>query len=566
MKTRNKLTEALLGRGGFAELFAPKPTNKEEIKDEEKLLKADQMVEMEVGDADVIITAGGIGSSLDGQVSNGLNLQREMIDEYYGAAETPEVDEAVDIIINEMVSVDDNEDPVTVDLSDAEGLSESTVTKIQDAFKKLTTLMDFNDQAYDRCRDWYVAGRQGFHVVVNPKNTKAGIQKLVKLDPRCLRRVREVNRNMKGNGLQTINRISEYYLYDPNVVVRQEGQLRTDFSTTQNRIKFDEESIVYVDSGRKRLLDAGIVPSYIHKALKTLNSLINVEDATVIYAITRAPEKRAFLLDCGTLPTAAAKSYMQEMMSMFKTKMEFDVKTGKVSGEAQNLGIVQDLWLPRREGAAVTDISTIGGNGNTLSGMMEPVNYHQVKLYRALNIPRGRLEDSSSINIGGSDLAETTREEHRFSLFRNRLQRRYSIIFTELLRRELVLTGVTTERDFREKILPFIKYDWRSDNFIREQQEIATLQDRYNALQTIEPYIGKIVSLETALKDVLKMTDEEIKQEREQIAKEQKEGLYGVPVETVGDEFSDDFEESPVLSSPTQRDGEGSPFRFDGNS
>lgn len=550
------------GSSGFAQIFSKKSTTKAADKENDKLLRASKMVELESGDADTLITIGGIGGVDSSMIANSLDQQRNQIEEYYSAAETPEVDEAVDIIINEMVSVDSDEDIVDIDLDRVEGLSDSTKEKVMAAHQKILNLLDFNTKAYERTRDWYVAGRQGWHVVVNEKKLSEGIQRLVKLDPRCLKKVREVTKSQSQDGIQEITGINEYYIYDPNIVTEKEGASRSNFGFMRHRIQFDKEMVAYVDSGLTRLKD-GLVPSHLHKALKTMNSLINVEDATVIYAITRAPEKRGFYVDVGTLGTNAAETYMKKLMERFKTNITYNVQTGKVEGEAKSLGIVQDYWLPRREGAAVTEIDTIGGSSNTLSGMMEPVLYQKTKLYGALNIPKGRIEESGTINIGGSDLGEITREEHRFNLFTGRLKRSYATLFAELLRRELILTGVTSEADWNKKFEGNVRYQFRADNFIAEQQEVATLNERIGTLERIEPYVGKIFSLETVLRDVLKMSEEDIKEERKRIAKEKKEGLYGVPVETSPVDPMMMEEEESELSNPFRRGSDmENPLKF----
>lgn len=513
------------GFGSFAQVFSHKPVDSKETKEEQELLDRNEIIELEQDGSDTYVQVGGVvGHSLVG-IETDLNFQRDQIDEYYTMSDAPEVDEAIDNIINDMVTVSDGEDPVSVNLDKVEGLSEETREKIRDEFRAILGMMGFFDRAYEKCRDWYVTGRQAIHMVVDAKRPKNGIQKLIQLDSRCIRKLREVQ--MERDPHSGVNRISNYedfFFYDPNVITRKEGA-QQHFRLQQQRLKIPINAVAYVDSGRKAL-DNGFVPSYLHKAIKVLNSLVSLEDATVIYAVTRAPEKRAFYLDVGSLSKKSAEEYMNTMMRKFQTKLTFNRSNGKIEGEGRNLGIVQDLWLPRREGSNSTEIGSVGESGNALSNMMEPVMYHLEKLYRALKLPKSRIQDGGSINIGGSDLAEVSREEHRFGKYIDRLQRRYSNLFKQILKTQLILKGITTEDDWRAKIENSISFEFAADTFIKEQQEIEITNARMAALQTIEPYVGQVISVDTALRKILKMTDEEIADERKKIEEEKSSGLY----------------------------------------
>lgn len=528
---KKTITENIFGGfGNFAQVFGNKSVDAKEAKEEQKLLDRNEIIELEHDGSDTYVQTGGVLSHSLAGIETDLNAQRDQIDEYYSMSDTPEVDEAIDNIINDMVTVSDGGDPVSVNLDKVEGISEATQEKIREEFRSILGMLDFLDRAYERCRDWYVTGRQAVHMVVDAKQPKNGIQKLIVLDPRCIRKFREVLQERdQRSGINRIKSYEEFFLYDPNVIIKRDGST-THFKFQQQRLKIPTNAVAYVDSGRKPL-DNGFVPSYLHKAIKILNSLVSLEDATVIYAVTRAPEKRAFYLDVGSLPKKSAEEYMNAMMRKFQTKMTFNRTNGKIEGEGQNLGIVQDLWLPRREGSNSTEIGTVGESGNALSNMMEPVMYHLEKLYRALKLPKSRISDGGSINIGGSDLAEVSREEHRFGKYIDRLQRRYSKLFKQLLKTQLILKGITTEDDWNEKLENYILFDFAADTFIKEQQEIEIMNGRMAALQAVEPYVGRIISVDTALRTVLKMTDEEIANERKQIEKEKGEGLYPMVVD-----------------------------------
>ncbi len=539
------LKENFGGLGSFAEIFDHgRKTSKKQDKEDQKVYDKTNVIEIEATDADTFVTVGGVSAVESSAMSTNLDEQRAQVEEYMAMAETPEVDEAVDNIINDMVSVNDDEDAVSVNLEKVEGVSEATKEKIREEFRYIVGIMKFNEMAYDRCRDWYVTGRQAFQVIVNPKRPSLGILKLVMLDSRSIRKIKDVKQEKGADGVMSIKSVEEFFVYDPNVVSENQGSSRT-FQSIKQRAKLSSDSVIYVDSGRKRLKN-GLVPSYLHKAIKVLNSLVNVEDATVIYAITRAPEKRAFYLDVGSLAPKSAIAYLSQMESRFKTKLTFNQTNGKVEGEAASLGIVQDYWLPRKDGMNATEIGSVEG-GSALSQMMEPVHYQLQKLYRALNLPKGRIEDGGgSVNFGGSDLGEITREEYRFGKFVGRLKRRYSSIFKQALKLQLILKNITTEDDWNEKIEHYISFDYSADNYIKEQQEVATLQDRYNALATIEPYVGNLISRDTVMRDILKMSDEQIKDEAKKIADEQKAGLYGIATET--DEFGEITEKvTPAL-------------------
>lgn len=514
----------LFSGGGLVD--AKVDTDKYVQSQEEKLLSKATVVALDdAQDGSVILQGGANTYNYVGVESELLNV-KQLVEEYQSMAQQPEIRKAVDIIINDVVTCEEDETPVTINLDKVEGISEDLKEQITECFKEIMNLLDFDDTAYQKIRKWYVEGRQAYHVVTDPTKPGNGIQKLVMLDSRCIRPVYVVEKTMREGGIEAIEKVTLKYYYNPNYNRNQfTGQSGTsqNFQPSQQELVFDEESIVYVDSGEDPLAN-GVVPGLLNPAIRPLNNLVTVEDATVIYAITRAPEKRAFYLDVGTLGKKSAEEYMTMMMGKFKNRLAFDRSTGKITGNSHLMGIAEDYWLPRREGQNATEISTVGG-GDQL-GQMDHVNYFLEKLYSSLFIPKSRIQEEGSINIGGSNLAEITQEELRFNKFCAGLRRRYSKFFSEFLRRQLILKKITDEQDWVEKIQPFITFEFTSDSFIREQQENEMLAGRLSALTGVEPYIGTFFSIDYAMRNIMRMSDEEIKAQQEKIKEEKDKGMY----------------------------------------
>lgn len=494
-------------------------------KEEDALLSKATVIALDDSKDGSIILQGGANTFNFVGVENELLSVKSLVEEYQSMAQQPEIRRAVDIIVNEIVTCEQDESPVTIDLDNVENISDELKEKITDAFKEVLHVMDFDNTAYDKIRKWYVDGRQAFHVVVDPNNKKAGVQKIVMLDSRCIRPVHIVSKGVR-DGIEVIEKVETKFYYNPNYNRNQfTGQSGTsqNFQPSQQELIFDQESIIYVDSGEEPLAN-GIVPGCLNPAIRPLNNLVTVEDATVIYAITRAPEKRAFYLDVGTLGKKSAEEYMAMMMGKFKNKLAFDRTTGKVRGNTHLMGIAEDYWMPRREGQNATEISNISG-GQQL-GEMDHVNYFLQKLCSSLFIPMNRMKEDGQINIGGSNLGEITQEELLFSKFCAAQRRRYSKIFFELLRRQLILKGICDQQDWNEKLKPFIKFEFTSDNYVREQKENEMMAGRLAQLSQVEPFIGTIFSVDYALRQVLRLTDEEIKEQQDKIAEEKKSGKY----------------------------------------
>ncbi|AIX13119.1 portal vertex protein of the head [Erwinia phage phiEa2809] len=547
----------MLGFGGLFNNYEvkTKETSAKTLKQEDRLYDRATVVAIDDAVEGSIILQGGNNSFHSNTVASELISVKALVEEYQSMAQQPEVEEAIDIIINDVVTCDEEESPVTLNMDQLDGISEDIKKKVADEFKNILLLMNFDDTAYDKIRSWYVDGRQAFHVIVDDKNTTAGIQKIIQLDSRCVRPVTIIEREAREKGVEAIKSIRKQYYYNPNNVRNTfTGQNTSSGGIKPNgqELMFDEDSIVYADSGLESLVN-GIVPGFLNPAIRPLNNLVTCEDATVIYAITRAPEKRAWYLDVGTLPKKSAEEYMQMMMAKFKTNMSYDRTSGKIQTGTSLMGIAEDYWLPRREGQNATEIDTLGG-GDQL-GNMDHVMYFLKKLYRALKIPSSRIDDGGgNINIGGSDLAEVTREEYRFAKFCTRLRRQYSSIFETLLRRQCILKKITTEDDWQRLFKNRIRYEFTSDNFIKEQQENEILAGRMSTLATVEPYIGKVFSIEYAQRNILRMSEQDITDQQAQIEKEKSEGKYPDVME--GDNPAD---VSPMKFTPNRIPAPSSP-------
>lgn len=506
----------------FGDVKSPS-TNSKTLAAEEKLLGNSTIVSLDSTQDGSVIVQGGINAT---NTYYGVQAQlvnvKMLVEEYLAMAEQGEIEEAVDIIINDVVTCREDESPVTVNLEQVE-LSDAVKQAITDEFRTVLQLLDFQETSYEKVKRWYVEGRQAFQVVVDEKNPRNGIQKLIQLDSRCIRPVTIIQKEVR-DGIEVIKSTTKKYYYNPNNQRNtMTGASYDNFQANSQELTYDQDSVVYVDSGLTPLQN-GIVPGYLNKAVRPLNNLVTVEDATVIYAITRAPEKRAFYLDVGSLPKKSAEEYMKAMMNKFKTQVIYDRSTGKINTSSSMMGIVEDYWMPRRDGTNASSIETLQG-GQQL-GEMDHVLYFLEKLYKSLKIPKSRISGDGQINIGGSDMGEITRDEYRFAKFCTRLRRRYSIILKEILRRQLVLRKIVTEEDWNTKLEGFIQFDYTADNYIKEQQENEMLSSRMGTLSVVEPYIGQLFSIEYAQRQILRMSEEDIALEQERIAQEKKDGKY----------------------------------------
>jgi hypothetical protein len=451
---------------------------------------------------------------LDGTAKNEV----ELISRYREMAMQPEIESAIDDIINEAICQDDDGTTIKIVL-DKLKQPEKIKNAIKQEFDTILRLFNYNNMAQDIFRRYYVDGRMYYHIIVDKENPLDGIKELRYIDPRKLRKVREIKKRKDARtGVEIMDVVNEYYIYNDKVVTGSSSN----YGPVGVRITTD--SIISVVSG---LMDSrrAVVLSYLHKAIKPLNQLRMIEDATVIYRISRAPERRIFYIDVGNLPKQKAEQYLRDIMVKYKNKLVYDAQTGEVRDDRKYMSMLEDFWLPRREGGKGTEISTLPGGQNL--GELEDVKYFEKKLYKSLNVPISRLEPNQGFSIGR--VAEVTRDELKFSKFVSRLRNKFSEVFDRALRVQCVLKGICTDEewdDFKE----YIYYDFIQDNNFTELKEAELMKERLGLLMQVDPYTGRYYSQTWIQRNVLRMTDDEIKQMQEEIDEEKAMGL-GLPTD-----------------------------------
>ena len=444
---------------------------------------------------------------LEGSARNEI----ELITRYREMSNHPECDMAIDEIVNEAITHTENGEVLKIVLDNLKQ-PETIKKKITEEFNNIQKMLNFSNLADDLFKRWYIDGRIYYHVVVNEKDPKKGIQELRYIDPRKIRKVREIQKERDPKtGANIIKSLAEYYVYNDRGTTTQ-----TFTANATQGLRIAPEAIINVNSG---LMDAKnvFVISYLHKAIKALNQLRMIEDAVVIYRISRAPERRIFYIDVGNLPKGKAEQYIRSIMIQYRNKLVYDASIGEIRDERKHMSMLEDFWLPRREGGKGTEITTLPGGQNL--GEMEDVKYFQKKLLNALNVPASRLDTNSGSMMGLGRTTEVTRDEVKFSKFVNRLRNKFAQIFDHALKIQLVLKGVcTTEEyeDFREQIY----YDFIKDNNFTEMRDAELLRERINTATMLDPFIGKYYSAAWVRKNVLQMTDEEIEQMEKEIEEE----------------------------------------------
>ena len=444
---------------------------------------------------------------LEGAVRNEL----ELITRYREMSNHPECDMAITEIVDEAISHDDKGKVVDIVLDELKQ-PESIKKKIREEFDNVLSMLNFSNLADDIFRRWYIDGRIYFHIIVNEKNPKEGIQELRYIDPRKIRKVREVQ---KGRDLKTgadiIKSMAEYYVYNDK------GTTAQNYTASVNSgLRIAPEAIVNVNSG---MMDAKntFVISYLHKAIKPLNQLRMIEDAIVIYRVSRAPERRVFYIDVGNLPKGKAEQYLRDVMVKYKNKVVYDAQTGELRDDRKHMSMLEDFWLPRREGGKGTEITTLPAGQNL--GQMEDVQYFQKKLLQSLNVPYSRLEPQGGGMVGLGRTTEVTRDELKFNKFVVKLRNKFSQVFDHALKIQLSLKGICSQEEwetFREDVF----YDYRKDNNFTELRDAELLSQRLQALGQIDPYVGRYYSQEWVKKNVLHLTDDDVKEMQKQIDSE----------------------------------------------
>jgi len=432
---------------------------------------------------------------------------------------------AIEDIVNEAIVANETKDSVRLNL-DTLPYSKEIRRKIEDEFDEVLKLLTFSTKGHDIFRRWYVDGRIYYQKIIDRNSPKKGITELKYIDPRKIKKIREVRKkrpeNAGPNMLSVVDEYVEYYMFNEKGVAGQ---------TTGGGIKIAPDTIAFVPSG---LIDQNknIVLSYLHKAIKPVNQLRMIEDAAVIYRIARAPERRIFKIDVGNLPKVKAEQYLRDVMARYRNKLVYDAATGEVRDDRNYMSMLEDFWLPSREGGRGTDISTLPGGANL--GEITDIEYFQKKLYRSLNVPVSRLESAQGFSLGRS--SEITRDELKFTKFVQRLRKKFTELFNDLLRTQLILKGIINEDDWYT-VRDHMVYDYLQDGHFAELKDTELLRERLQLASEMRDYIGKFFSVEFVRKNVLKQSDREIEDMDNQIKNEIDDGIISSPeTQTIGDE------------------------------
>jgi len=476
---------------------------------------------------DNFIASGFYGQYVD--IEGVYRTEHDLIKRYREMALHPECDNAIEDVVNEAIISDLYDSPVEIELSNLNA-SDKIKNIIRNEFRYIKELLDFDKKSHEIFRNWYVDGRLYYHKVIDLKKPEQGIQELRYIDPMKMRFIRQEKKVDKKQqiDLGRVNEesktfypeIEEYFIYTPKPNYPL-GMVSG--SGGQKGVRIAKDSITYCTSG---LVDRnkGTVLSYLHKAIKSLNQLRMIEDSLVIYRLSRAPERRIFYIDVGNLPKVKAEQYLRDVMSRYRNKLVYDASTGEVRDDRKFMSMLEDFWLPRREGGRGTEITTLPGGQNL--GELADIEYFQKKLYRALGVPESRIANDGGFNLGRS--SEILRDELKFTKFVGRLRKRFAQIFNDMLKTQLILKNVVTPEDW-EYMSDHIQYDFMYDNQFSELKESELMSERLGLLATMEPYIGKYFSVDYVRRKVLKQTDNEIIEIDEQIEKEIKDGVIPDP-------------------------------------
>ena len=502
-------------------------------------------------DGAIDVSAGGAFGhyvDMEGKIKNEIQL----INRYRDMATQSECDAAIDDICNEAIATSDQADDVLFLNLNELGAPDNIKDKIHKEFDTIINILNFNRDAHEIFRKWYVDGRLYYHIIIDEAKKKQGIQELRQIDPRKIRKVREVTKGKAANGVETVDKVEEFYVFNDKAGNQQ--------SEVTKGVRVKTDSVAHINSG---LFDYNnnVVISHLHKAIKPLNQLRMMEDAVVIYRISRAPERRLFYIDVGNLPKAKAEEYLKDQMNRFRNKLVYDADTGEIKDDRKHMSMLEDFWLPRREGGRGTEISTLPGGQNL--GEMDDVMFFQTKLYKALNVPPSRLESDSGFSLGRE--SEISRDELKFSKFVDRLRNDFVELFDGILKAQLLLKGIIKIDDW-DKIKHDIQYKWAEDSYYREIKTTEMIQSRLELLREVSDYAGRYYSMDFIRKQILQMTDDEIREMEKQIATETEGGKlakeatieWGGSEVTITDKLDD--EEPPEISVTDKQNEE-----YDGN-
>ena len=451
--------------------------------------------------------AGAYGTSLD--LDGQYKTEIELILKYREMAQTSDCEIAIDNIINESIVIDDTRNPVDIIL-DKTNLSDGIKKKVINEFNTVLDLLNFNNFGYDIFRRWYVEGKLYYHIMIDENNPNLGIVELRSLDATKIKKVKQINQKDTADPKKKEVSVNSMFNYNESGLGNR----------TSDGILISGDSIAYSTSGLLNPTKTGVL-SYLHKAIKPLNQLRMVEDAIVIYRISRAPERRIFYIDVGNLPKLKAEQYIRDIMTRYKNKLVYDSTTGEVKDDRRHQSMLEDYWLPRREGGRGTEITTLPGGENL--GQLEDVEYFQKKMYKAMHVPVSRLEADSGFSLGRE--SEITRDELLFSKFIGKLQTRFSLLFGEILEKQLLLKNIITSEEWSQ-IKDKVHYKFEKDHYYTEFKQQETLTQRVDLARNMEEYVGNYYSREYFRKNILRQSEEEIRTEDVQIEKEKKEGDF----------------------------------------
>jgi hypothetical protein len=434
------------------------------------------------------------------------NIQN--IKQYRAVSYHPEVDAAIDDIVNESIVSGENELPVTLILDHVEGLSDQLKKVITTEFEDVCSMLNFKELGHDVFRRWYIDGRIYHHLVINESQPKAGIQEIRPIDAAKIRKVKEVKKKKdEVTGASLVESVNEFYIYQEKP------------GGTNQGVKLSNDAVSYVTSGLLDI-DRKRVVSHLHKALKPINQLRMMEDSLVIYRLARAPERRIFYIDVGNLPRGKAETYMKDIMARYRNKLVYDADSGKIRDDRKHMSMLEDFWLPRREGGRGTEITTLPGGENL--GQIDDILYFQKKMYKALNVPVSRLEQDQAAGLLGR-ASEINRDELKFQKFIDRLRNKFSSLFLGILKKQLMLKGVITEEDW-DNWKNDIVVDYIRDNHFSELRDAELLREKLQTLDTMQQYVGEFFSKEYVMKNVLLLDDDAMKEMKDQIAQEKSSG------------------------------------------
>jgi|TARA_Y100000389_G_C17429134_1_gene501451 hypothetical protein len=477
-------------------------------------------------DGTQVVAAGGFfGSYLD--MEGTAKTEQDLIRRYREIALHPECDMAIEDIVNEAITSNENKQSVKV-ITDGLEYSSAIKVRIEEEFADVLRLLQFNTRGHDLFRRWYVDGRIFFQKVIDAENTKNGIVELKYLDPRKVKKIREV-RKRRPEGMISPTNVNiadetvEYFVYNERGI---QG------AASVQGIKVAVDTIAFCPSGMIDQNKNGLILSYLHKAIKPVNQLRMIEDAAVIYRIARAPERRIFKIDVGNLPKAKAESYLRDVMARYRNKLVYDASTGEIRDDRNYMSMLEDFWLPSREGGRGTDITTLPGGANL--GEIADIEYFRAKLYRSLNVPVSRLEASQGFNLGRA--SEISRDELKFTKFVGRLRKKFTELFNDLLRTQLIIKGVISETEW-PLIRDSIFYDFLQDGHFAELKNTEMMRERLNLAREVRDYVGKYFSVNYVRRNILKQTEAEIKKMDAEIKKEIDDGIISSPeVQTTGND------------------------------